>query len=110
MEQPYKLVDKATGKEHTVRIRNINFSGCEIEQINMDMALTEASDQLWLELPETGFSYHIRVIGKDKKNMRCLLMQRDMKGAEALLSYLQDHLLMLRDDQPSVEEVAGQLA
>ena len=37
-------------------------------------------------------------------------MQREMKGAEALLDYLQDHLLMVREDQPTVEEVAGQLA
>ncbi len=110
MEQPYRLIDKATGNEHTVRIRNINFSGCEIEQINVDMTLTEASDQLWLELPETGHAYHLRMLGKDKKSMRCLLMQREMKGAEALLDYLQDHLLMVREDQPTVEEVAGQLA
>lgn len=110
MEQPYRLIDKATGKEHTVRIRNINFSGCEIEQINVDMTLTEASDQLWLELPETGHAYHLRIVGKDKKSMRCLVMQRDMKGADALLNYLQDHLLLIREDQPTLEEVAGQLA
>jgi pimeloyl-ACP methyl ester carboxylesterase len=110
MEQPYSLHDKATGKEHTVRITNINFSGCEIEQINVDMTLNESSDQLWLEIPETGHTYHVRVLGKDKKSLRCLLMQREMKGAEALLNYLQDHLLMVREDQPTVEEVAGQLA
>ncbi|MEK9765843.1 MAG: alpha/beta hydrolase, partial [Thalassolituus sp.] len=40
MEQPYTLIDKASGKTHTVRINNINFSGCELEQINVDMALT----------------------------------------------------------------------
>ncbi|MEC8442870.1 MAG: hypothetical protein VXZ05_01565, partial [Pseudomonadota bacterium] len=110
MEQPYTLVDAATGKEHTVRINNINFSGCELEQINVDMALTEASDELYLTLPETGHQYHVRVLGKDKKRMRCLIIQRDMKGAEALLNYLDQHLLMIREDEPSVEEVAGQLA
>ena len=110
MEQPYTLIDKASGKTHTVRINNINFSGCELEQINVDMALTEASDQLYIELPETGHQYHIRVLGKDKKRMRCLIMQRDIKAAEALLTYLDEHLLMIREGQQTVEEVAGQLA
>ncbi|WP_370293681.1 alpha/beta fold hydrolase [Thalassolituus sp.] len=110
MEQPYTLVDKATGKSHTVRMLNINFSGCELEQIHVDMALTEASDELYLELPETGHTYHVRVLAKDKKRMRCLIMQRDIKAAESLLSYLKEHLLMIRDNQPAVEEVAGRLA
>jgi pimeloyl-ACP methyl ester carboxylesterase len=110
MEQPYTLTDEATGKTHTVRIENINFSGCELEQINADMTLTDASDQLYLEIPETGHRYHVRMLVKDKKTMRCLILQRDMKGAEALLSYLQDHLLMIRENQPSMEEVAGKLA
>ena len=110
MEQPYTLVDQATGKSHTVRMLNINFSGCELEQIHVDMALTEASDELYLELPETGHTYHVRVLAKDKKRMRCLIMQRDIKAAESLLSYLKEHLLMIRDNQPAVEEVAGRLA
>jgi pimeloyl-ACP methyl ester carboxylesterase len=108
LEQPYRLIDRSTGKEHVVRIQNINFSGCELEQIHVDLALSEADDQLYLEIPETGAAYHVRILGREKKTLRCLLIQRDLKQADTLLKYLTEHLLMVREIPAG--EVAEKLA
>lgn len=110
LEQPYTLYDKATGKTHTVKIKDINFSGCCIEQINLDMSLTESNDHLHLDIPETGHRYHIRVLSRSKKQLRCIIIQRDMESATDLINYLNEHFLLIRENAPSVEEVAGMLA
>lgn len=107
LEQPYRLFDRATGKEHTVRIEDINFSGCALEINPVDLSLTEETDTLFLEIPETGYEYHVRILGREKKHIRCLIMQRDMAAAEALISYLSEHFLLLRDTD---EKTAGQFA
>lgn len=96
LEQPYRLVDDKSGKEHIVRIRNLNFAGCELEHIQADLSLSEASSELFLELPETGHRYHIHILERQRKHLRCLIIQRDIKAADALNDYLEGHLLMVR--------------
>ena len=97
LEQPYRLLDRHSGKEHTVRIQNINFAGCELELTLADLSLTELSDGLVLELPETGYQYDVRILERQRKTLRCLIIQHQLKAADALLEYLQSHLLMVRD-------------
>ena len=108
LEQPYTLRDKHTGKEHTVRIQNINFAGCELELVHADLSLNESCNELFLSLPETGNDYHVRIMERDKRLLRCLIIQRELKAADTLLTYLKDHLLMVRDNEPPQSE--GQLA
>jgi hypothetical protein len=108
LEQPYQLTDQSTGKQHTVRIQNINFAGCELELVNADLSLNEECQQLSLTLAETGHDYHIRIMERDKRVLRCLIIQRELKAADALLNYLNEHLLMVRDDVE--EHVDSQLA
>lgn len=102
LEQPYLLMDQASGKEHVVRIRNINFAGCELQLTSADLSLGENSAALFLELPETSHLYHVRILERSRKVLRCLIIQRDLKAADALLGYLNSHLLMVRDD-PAVQ-------
>lgn len=97
LEQPYKLVDEVTGKVHSVRITNINFAGCEIEQINQDLSINTESNGLYLELPETGNSYHLRILKRQRKFLRCLIIQRDLKAADNLNTYLNEYYLLSRD-------------
>lgn len=97
LAQPYLLTDADGDKAHSVRINNINFSGCELEQTHVDLSLSEASHNLWLHIPETGCRYHVRVMERDRKVLRCLIVQRDLKEADKLLSYLDGHLLMVRE-------------
>lgn len=108
LEQPYTLRDKHTGKDHTVRIQNINFAGCELELVHADLSLNESCNELFLSLPETGNDYHVRIMERDKRLLRCLIIQRELKAADTLLTYLKDHLLMVRDNEPPQSE--GQLA
>lgn len=108
LEQPYTLRDKHTGNEHTVRIQNINFAGCELELVHPDLSLNESCNELFLSLPETGNDYHVRIMERDKRLLRCLIIQRELKAADTLLTYLKDHLLMVRDNEPPQSE--GQLA
>lgn len=104
LEQPYKLIDEETGKEHSVRVKNINFAGCEIEQINQDLSLNHDSKQLYLELPETGHYYHLRVLGRQRKSLRCLIIQRDLKAADRLNTYLNDYFLLSRDTSNGIQQ------
>lgn len=107
LEQPYKLTDKETGKVHCVRISNINFAGCEIEQISQDLSINHESNQLYLEIPETGNSYHLRIMKRQRKSLRCLIIQRDLKAADSLNSYLNDYYLLSRDtDNCITQELA----
>lgn len=98
LEQPYQLVDEASGKTHTVRISNINFAGCVIQQLQPDLALNEHCQQLYLELPEAGGRFHLRVLERDRQQLRCLIIQRQLKQADQLLSYLHEHILMVRSE------------
>lgn len=107
LEQPYTLIDEATGKKHSVRISNINFAGCHIEQQNQDLSLNLNSKQLYIELPETGHRYHIRVLERHRKSLRCLIIQRDLKAANRLTTYLNEYYLLSRDSNPcSTQDLA----
>ncbi|WP_430462395.1 alpha/beta fold hydrolase [Thalassolituus sp. LLYu03] len=108
LAQPYELTDESTGKTHIVRINNINFAGCELEQTHVDLSLSESSGDLWLSIPETGCRYHVRVLERERKVMRCLIIQRDLKHADQLLSYLEGNVLMVRETAP--ETLQEQLA
>ncbi|HBS42199.1 MAG TPA: alpha/beta hydrolase [Oceanospirillales bacterium] len=111
LEQPYRLYDRATGKEHTVRIQDINFTRCALELNTADLSLTEDTRTLFLEIPETGYEYHVRILARDKKHVRCLIMQRDMAAAESLISYLNEHFLLIRDgDDRTAAQFSAQLA
>ena len=52
-----------------------------------------------LSLPETDCSYHLHILGRDKKRLRCLIIQRDLKQADTLLRYLDGSLLLVNHDQ-----------
>lgn len=100
LEQPFELKDLESGQNYTVRIRNLNFAGCELELVTADLALNENCQSLYLNLPETGNDYHVRIMDRNKRSLRCLIIQRNLKAADALLTYLKEHLLMVRE-QPS---------
>lgn len=110
LEQPFTLHDRQTGKQHSVLINNINFAGCDLEQIQVDLALTETSDQLYLELPETGHCYLVRIMGRDRKNLRCLIIQHDLKAADALLNCLNNHALIFCEEEAGNNKPDEQLA
>ncbi|MBE0483718.1 MAG: alpha/beta hydrolase [Bacterioplanes sp.] len=97
LAQPYYLYDENSGERHIVRIHNINFAGCELEQTSTNLAVGEQNANLYLELPEAGHRYHIRVLTRHKKQLRCLIIQRDLKAADDLLTYLNEHFLMVRE-------------
>lgn len=86
-DQPYTLYDDATGQVHTVRINNINFNDCELELTQACFSLTKDNLNLYLELPKTGFRYHLRILSKTKRTLRCLIIHRDFKAVEPLLEF-----------------------
>lgn len=104
LEQPYTLLDKETGKKHSVRISNINFAGCDIEQLCQDLSINLNSKQLYIALPETGYSYHIRVLERQRKSLRCLIIQRDLKAADSLNTYLNEYYLLSRDSNHCITQ------
>lgn len=101
LEQPYILTDESTNKQHTIRIHNINFAGLEFALTAADFSLTEASKKLYLELPETGERYHVRILERNGKILRGLIIQRNLKAADALLNYLNNYLLLSRTTAPA---------
>lgn len=106
LEQPYTLRDLSTSKEHIIRIHNINFAGLEFELTQADFGLTEANKELYLELPETQHSYHIRILERQGKTLRALIIQRSLKGADALLDYLNNYPLLSRSSSSSNKQEA----
>lgn len=106
LEQPYTLRDLSNSKEHIIRIHNINFVGLEFELTQADFGLTEANKELYLELPETQHSYHIRILERQGKTLRALIIQRSLKGADALLDYLNNYPLLSRSSSSSNKQEA----
>lgn len=96
LEQPYILRNMISNTEHTVRIRNINFEGLELELIDAEFNINGSAKDLHLEIPETGHSYHIRVLERHGKSVRALIIQRDLKAADALVDYLENYFLLVR--------------
>ncbi|ASP39992.1 alpha/beta hydrolase [Bacterioplanes sanyensis] len=103
LEQPYTLIDEASGKTHTVRISNINFAGCVIQQLQPDLALNEHCQHLYLQLPEAGGCFHIRILERERQQLRCLIIQRNLKQADQLRHYLRHHVPMIRQESPALD-------
>jgi len=98
LAQPYQLHDGETGRQHTVRIKNINFAGCELELTPSDLSLSDNCRDLWLDIPQTGNRYHLRILGRERKFLRCLIVQRDFRHADTLLAFLNGTLMMGREN------------
>lgn len=105
LEQPYALIDEGSGKQHIIRIHNINFAGLEFELTAADFGITESSRDLYLELPETEQRYHIRVLERQGKTLRALIIQRSLKGADALLDYLNNYALLSRSSISKSDQI-----
>lgn len=83
------LIDQDTGTSHDIRILDINFSGCKIKLNSNDLVLSEGSKNLHLQIPGMNSSFHVRVMERDQRNMRCILIQRDIKAADELIAMLE---------------------
>jgi pimeloyl-ACP methyl ester carboxylesterase len=83
------LIDKITGIEHIIRIVDINFSGCQIDLKHNDVTLTENSKNLQLYVKSMTHHFHIRIIERNQKNLRCILIQRDVNSADELIELLE---------------------
>jgi pimeloyl-ACP methyl ester carboxylesterase len=83
------LLDKITGIEHIIRIVDINFSGCQIDLKHNDVTLTENSKNLQLYVKSMTHHFHIRIIERNQKNLRCILIQRDVNSADELIELLE---------------------
>ncbi|MEH6447206.1 MAG: alpha/beta hydrolase [Oleispira sp.] len=83
------LVDETTGIEHDIRIVDINFSGCQINLNHSDLTLSESSKGLQLQVDGMKHHFHVRIIERNQKNLRCILIQRDFKAADELIELLE---------------------
>jgi len=83
------LVDETTGIEHDIRIVDINFSGCQINLNHSDLTLSESSKGLQLQVNGMKHHFHVRIIERNQKNLRCILIQRDFKAADELIELLE---------------------
>lgn len=109
LEQPYQLHDKSTGKTHTVRITQLNFTEIQLELVSADLTLSSQSTELYLDLPETGHQYHVRLLDREQKILNGVFVQRDLKAADALLEYLKNYFLLVNQSakaMPSQDKLA----
>jgi pimeloyl-ACP methyl ester carboxylesterase len=83
------LLDETTGIEHRIRIVDINFSGCQINLNHSDLTLTESSKGLQLNIGGMKHHFHVRIMERNQKNLRCILIQRDVKAADELIEVLE---------------------
>ena len=83
------LIDEATGIKHHISIVDINFSGCQINLNNNDLTLSESSKKLQLYINGMTHHFHIRIMERHQKNLRCILIQRDVKAADELIELLE---------------------
>jgi hypothetical protein len=83
------LLDETTGIEHSIRIIDINFSGCQISLNHGDLTISESSKGLQLMIPGMKNQFHIRIMERNQKNLRCILIQRDVKAADELIDVLE---------------------
>ncbi len=84
------LLDETTGIEHSIRIIDINFSGCQISLNHGDLTISESSKGLQLKIPGMKNQFHIRIMERNQKNLRCILIQRDVKAADELIEVLEN--------------------
>ena len=83
------LIDEVTGIEHSIKIADINFSGCQINLDHTDLTLTESSKGLQLKIAGMKHTFHVRIMERQQKNLRCILIQRDVKAADELIALLE---------------------
>ena len=83
------LIDEVTGIKHDVRIADINFSGCQINLDHCDLTLSENSKGLQLYIDGMVHHFHVRIMERNQKNLRCILIQRDVKAADELIELLE---------------------
>ncbi|CCK76250.1 MAG: alpha/beta hydrolase [Oleispira antarctica] len=83
------LVDEVTGIQHDIRIVDINFSGCQINLKHCDLTLNENSKGLQLYINGMNHHFHVRIMERHQKNLRCILIQRDVKAADELIELLE---------------------
>jgi hypothetical protein len=82
-------MDETTGIEHSIRIVDINFSGCQINLDHNDLTLSESSKGLQLQVGGMNHHFHVRIMERNQKNLRCILIQRDVKAADELIELLE---------------------
>jgi pimeloyl-ACP methyl ester carboxylesterase len=83
------LTDEATGIEHAIQVIDINFSGCQIALDHTNLTLTENSKNLQLKIAGMKNTFHIHIMERNQKNLRCILIQRDVKAADELIELLE---------------------
>lgn len=83
------LFDENTGQEYDVRIEDINFSGCQISLNHNDLSITEKSKKLQLKISGMQHQFHVRIMERQQKYIRCILIQRDVKAADELIALLE---------------------
>lgn len=83
------LLDETTGIEHGIRIIDINFSGCQIQLNHSDLTVSESSKGLQLKIAGLKHQFHVRIMERNQKNLRCILIQRDVKAADELIELLE---------------------
>lgn len=82
------LTDRTNNSAQSIEVKDINFSGCQITLNMADLSLTEKSDQLFIKLSNLESEYHVRILEKDNKTLRCAIIQRDIKQADKLMDFL----------------------
>jgi pimeloyl-ACP methyl ester carboxylesterase len=98
------LVDETTGIEHGIRIVDINFSGCQIELNHSDLTLSESSKGLQLKIAGLKHHFHARIMERKQKNLRCILIQRDVKAADELIELLEGIDEFSHHNMPAMSE------
>lgn len=83
------LIDEVTGIEHCIRVVDINFSGCQIALDHTDLTLSENSKGLQLQIAGMKNTFHVHIMERHQKNLRCILIQRDVKAADELIELLE---------------------
>ena len=83
------LIDEATGFKHPVQVIDINFSGCQIALDHTNLTLTENSKSLQLQISGMKNTFHVHIMERHQKNLRCILIQRDVKAADELIELLE---------------------
>lgn len=83
------LLDETTGIQHKVRVIDINFSGCQIELDHNASMISENSTSLQLLITGMKNQFHIRIMERNQKHLRCILIQRDVKAADELIELLE---------------------
>ncbi|HCM06698.1 MAG TPA: alpha/beta hydrolase [Oceanospirillales bacterium] len=83
------LFDTETKLEHEIKIVDINFSGCQISLNHNNLTLSESSKNLQLQIAGMKNSFHVRIVERNQKHLRCILIQRDVKAADELIELVE---------------------